>query len=514
MGHYKHIYFYIFFYLVLSVCPAQAAEREIVVDQMLDAFEDDSTTAETVMPDSEYSTVLNAQKVEPFKTPDQAVLKEALHSLDIKGLPLRNVFNEISQKAGLTLVASEQAQGVLTLSVEDISVAELLSVLAHVYGFAFDRQGDVIAFMTPADYQVRMGKEFQKGQTAAIVKIEQADLAGMEILARALKTETGRIFIDYKNRQIVVLDAAASVGAIKSLMKERDVIVTTKTIALVNVTIGELKGEVEKLIHPGLGKVEFNESEQSITVTDQPETVVSIVQFIQSQDQKIEVVLEGKIVRIMLNEEHADGVDWEAILSDYQQVELNGTGEESSNSHQIQFGMLSEEDFDVLLEALDTVGDVEDLMPIEIKAVSGQEQTFIIDTNNPFSSLMLPEKDFQLDPQGFKLNTQFMAQVVPLEKNISMRFLFQLFWMGGNVGDSGAVVIRAHEPVMFQVKSDMHLVFGGLLKRQTVSRTRKVPLLGDLPVLGGAFRRDRVHSDNAEYIIFLKPKIEKSGSAK
>ncbi len=506
MNKYNYIYFYLLIAICVNAFPSHAQDRGTVVDQVLDEIEEDGMMTNTITP-------AGNQAGGGFTAPVSVAVKESIRGLDAKSSTLKNVFDEISQRTGLTFVASEQIQGLVALSVEEISATDLLSVLAHVYGFAFDRQGDVVLFMTPSDYQVRMGKEFQKGLGAAMIKVKYADLGALEPLARALKTESGKIFLDYRNRQIVVLDTASSVNAIKNLIKERDVILKTKTIQLENVAVAEIRDEVEKrILAGGLGKAEFNEEAQSITVTDEPEAVERLVQFIKSQDQKLEIVLEGKIVRITLNEEHSEGVDWEAILSDYQQIDFNGTDQEIKNSEQLQVGTLSREDYDVLLEALDTVGEVEELMPLEVKAASGQEQTFIIDTGNPFSRILAQGKDFQLDSQGFKLNTQLMAEASTDEQNISMQFLFQLFWTGGEDSDGQATVIRAHNPVKFEVEGDTHLIFGGLLKRQTISRTRKVPLLGDLPVLGGAFRRDRVRPDNTEYIIFLKPKIEKTSS--
>ncbi|HRZ39691.1 MAG TPA: hypothetical protein P5246_01670 [Candidatus Omnitrophota bacterium] len=486
--------------------PAQAEDRGVVVDQLLDAFEDESVVTATPL-EAGNGNVLKNEKGSRIEVPVK--VKETLPGVDFKGTPLKSAFHEISQQTGLTIVAPEQAQGAVTLSLENVYTADLLSLLAHIYGFALDRQGDVVLLMSLPDYQTRMGKEFQKGQSAALLKVEHADLQSMESLVKALKTETGKIFIDLKNRQLAVLDTLAAVNAIKSLVKERDVALTSKTIQLKNIRIADVKAGVESRLYSGLGKAEFNEDQQTITITDQPDVVSGIVEFIQSQDQKREVILEGKVIRISLNEEHANGVDWEAIVSDYQRVDFNGVENESQNSHQMQFGTLSKEDYDVLLEALDTVGDVEDLMPLEIRSFVGQEQTFIIDTNNPFSTLLSQGKDFQLDSQGFKLNTHLLTQGAPLAKNISMQFLFELFWMGGEVGEDGAMVVQAHSPVKCDIEEDTYFVFGGLLKRQTVSRTRKVPLLGDLPVLGGAFRRDRVRPDNTEYIIFLRPKLEK-----
>ena len=67
-----------------------------------------------------------------------------------------------------------------------------------------------------------------------------------------------------------------------------------------------------------------------------------------------EVLLDVKILQIILNDENRQGVDWEAIVSDYQSFPF--TGFEGKGAGILSVGTVSEEDYVVLLDALDTVG--------------------------------------------------------------------------------------------------------------------------------------------------------------
>lgn len=53
------------------------------------------------------------------------------------------------------------------------------------------------------------------------------------------------------------------------------------------------------------------------------------------------------------------------------------------------------------------------------------------------------------------------------------------------------------------------LVIGGLLGENELNSIRKVPLLGDLPVLGQLFRRDAREKSRSELVIILKATIQK-----
>ena len=51
------------------------------------------------------------------------------------------------------------------------------------------------------------------------------------------------------------------------------------------------------------------------------------------------------------------------------------------------------------------------------------------------------------------------------------------------------------------------IVIGGLMERNKTESIRKVPLLGDIPVLGWAFRRKIKEDTKTELLIFLTPYV-------
>jgi type IV pilus assembly protein PilQ len=53
------------------------------------------------------------------------------------------------------------------------------------------------------------------------------------------------------------------------------------------------------------------------------------------------------------------------------------------------------------------------------------------------------------------------------------------------------------------------IVLGGIFEQETRVTTTKVPLLGDLPVVGALFRNVAKQDDKTELLIFVTPKIVK-----
>ncbi|MCX5687429.1 MAG: hypothetical protein NTV71_02110 [Candidatus Omnitrophica bacterium] len=59
------------------------------------------------------------------------------------------------------------------------------------------------------------------------------------------------------------------------------------------------------------------------------------------------------------------------------------------------------------------------------------------------------------------------------------------------------------------VKDGETVVIGGLIKSQNDHSLKKVPFLGDVPVLGAAFRYKAKDNSDRELIIFITPNIVK-----
>jgi general secretion pathway protein D len=51
------------------------------------------------------------------------------------------------------------------------------------------------------------------------------------------------------------------------------------------------------------------------------------------------------------------------------------------------------------------------------------------------------------------------------------------------------------------------LVLGGLIQERDSLRRSKVPLLGDVPLIGNAFRRKEDIVERTELIVFIRPRI-------
>ena len=69
------------------------------------------------------------------------------------------------------------------------------------------------------------------------------------------------------------------------------------------------------------------------------------------------------------------------------------------------------------------------------------------------------------------------------------------------------IVETSEAETVVTVKDGVTIVIGGLIKDEKLSTVRKIPILGDLPLVGLAFRNQEQSMKKTELVIFLTPKI-------
>ena len=69
------------------------------------------------------------------------------------------------------------------------------------------------------------------------------------------------------------------------------------------------------------------------------------------------------------------------------------------------------------------------------------------------------------------------------------------------------IVETSQAETVVMVKDGVTIVIGGLIKDEKVETINKIPLLGDLPLLGFAFRNKDRQVKKTELVIFLTPEI-------
>ena len=465
-------------------------------------------------------------------------------------MDIRDVLEIISQKSGLPIGISANSQGKATLYLKNVEMRDVLKIILDMNNLAYHFTASAadgaqrISVMTKEEFQLRFGYPFgQKTQSRVIPLLYTKTSDLLEALDQ-MKSPLGKVINNDQINTLVLMDTPDVLASMVSVLSEWDVPVETKTFVLKYVKAQETALKLQESLTKNIGKIQFNAQDNSLTVTDSSLKLKEIERVIRAIDKSDkEVFFRIKVLRIVLNEEHKKGIDWEAIVSDYRRLDVSGGEEESVSSaggedHPggLSLGTVSEEDYAVLLEALDTVGliypvsDTEVTRPLNedaemlVKQVldkkmdeslnDRQREGFATGHDDEASQGGLGGRGEEKRDVKFHI-TPTMAEGDVLDIRVEPEF--DLTSLPNNaltaVGEQGNPVtaISSVPAVSVKIPKGATLVIGGLHQKASVELVRKIPFLGDLPLLGFAFRNQGQRIQKTETIIFLTPKITERG---
>jgi type II secretory pathway component GspD/PulD (secretin) len=130
--------------------------------------------------------------------------------------------------------------------------------------------------------------------------------------------------------------------------------------------------------------------------------------------------------------------------------------------------------------------------------VGFQTQISISDTGGRATS------NFEYEKVGMTLRAR--PSITP-EKNVDMIINIILSQLESEVINTQPVRTELDTTTNLVVKDGQTIMLGGMLFQEDSRTNRKVPFLGDLPLLGGLFRHKQDVQANSELLIFITPYV-------
>ena len=183
------------------------------------------------------------------------------------------------------------------------------------------------------------------------------------------------------------------------------------------------------------------------------------------------------------------------------------------------FVRLASDDWSATLHALASKGKVEVLSRPSIMARNNQEAVIVVGSEVPFitasslTSTGQTNNTIKYDNVGIILRvTPFITSEGTVEMIVAPEISAltdQTVPIGNNI--SAPVISKRSAETVVVTPHAQTVVIGGLMQTQKTSSVQKIPLLGDIPYLGNAFRRTITSDTKTELLIFLTPYIVNNG---
>ncbi|MBN1869062.1 MAG: type II secretion system protein GspD [Candidatus Omnitrophica bacterium] len=456
---------------------------------------------------------------EKTRSPEPAVMIDVL---DLKAMEILDVLKLISQKSGLNIVAGQNIKGKVTVFLKDVEAREVLRIIVAAYGWAYVQDGEnIIRIMTDKEYETIFGYRFGQKTETRIEQLSFLKTADVVAVLNQMKSPAGKVIADQNAGILILIDEPKILDQMDGVIKKMDILNQTEIFILNYANAGDMSQKISELLTPSTGVMRVDGRSNRLIVRDTVAKLKEIRALIEAFDQKNkEVLIEAKIFQVTLSDENKFGIDWEAMVSDYHGLNLASDFDilgSMEKRGKVGIGTIAADQYTVLIEALRMVGQTEILSSPRITAVNNTEAKILVGSTEPYvtTTTTTPSagpttsaESVSFIDVGVKL---FVIPTIHEDGFITMKIRPEVSSVVRNIttGNNNTipVVDTSEAETTVIVKDRVTIVIGGLIKEEKIKTTKKVPVLGNIPFLGMAFRSKDDLVRKTEIVLFLTPKI-------
>lgn len=256
-----------------------------------------------------------------------------------------------------------------------------------------------------------------------------------------------------------------------------------------------------------------------------------------------QVLIEAKVLEVTLNDEFSAGVDWTLLFSETRGgIEFGPTAAALTGTGGIVRGLLdagniasnsrmtwNRGDFTAAVDALSRFGTVQALSSPRLTVLNNQSAALNVAENVVFfeitsetttdangNPLVTQQSETRSIPEGVLINVQPAidndAQRVSMAIRPTITSITSRVEDPVNAGNFVPQVNVQEFDSIIQMNNGQAVVLGGLIQDRVQSTANSVPVLGEIPMVGGLFRNQEDGVQKTELIVFLRATIVEGGN--
>jgi len=418
---------------------------------------------------------LAGSEVEPQVQTDVSVVSTSLTdrltktiSIEFRKTAIEDVLRIVADQADVDIVKSPKVEGDVTVTLTDVPLEEALNNILSVHGFTYVLSQNMIRVITSEEQTEK--PEAMKTETYEIV---YADVVEVVKALDKFKSANGSVASIQGTNHIIVTDTESKIREIELLMEKVD------------------------------------------RITPQ-------------------VLVEARVYDITSRDKIDLGVQWNAGRNGAEALGSNPLGTSPTSGPRnpfvtsgfsnrttktgtdvtgaLRFGWLNRSiDLDVLVSAQEEVTEAKLLANPRILVLDNQKATFDIVTEHPYiertESSGTVTETVEFKEVGVKLE---VTPKITRDGMIRLHIIpeFGVFVERVQLSSSNVPVVDTRKVnTVALIEDGQTVVLGGMRKKDVSKAINKIPILGDLPVLGPLFRFKGDDTSVTELIVFITPRI-------
>ena len=426
-------------------------------------------------------------------------------SLNFQDIEVRSVLQLIADFTDLNLVASDTVQGSITLRLQNVPWDQALDLVLRTKGLDKRQVGNVLLVAPAEEIAARERQELESQQQIAelaplrreLIQVNYAnasDMAALFASVTAGSEQRGSITVDDRTNSIIAFETQERLDELRRIVTQLDIPVRQ---VMIEARIVEANVGFDKALGVRWGG-NVNLGSRFNTYGGQP----------QGGNNNIGVVDDPNAVEGAPPRTTAGFLGIPEVPFNTPFVDMGVLGATSG----IGIGFITDNTIlDLQLSAMESTGNGEIIS--QPKVVTSDKETARI--------LKGAEIPYQEASSSGATTTSFAEAVLSLEvtpqitpdNQVIMDVIVTKDEPDFSQVVDGVPLIRKNEVTAKILVADGEtIVIGGVFSSESQRAQEKVPFLGDLPVVGRAFRRDVSFESKTELLVFLTPRIINNGA--
>ncbi len=397
-------------------------------------------------------------------------------SLNLSNVTLGSVLKVMTQKTGINfLIGSDLTGKTINVYLEDVLVEDALSAIMKANGLWYTRQKGTNIYVileSPDGPPVNTITE--------VFHTNFADATSLKTTVEAILTEAGGVVVDARTNALVVSDIPENMSTIDSLVRDLD---NPTGQVLIEARIIEIADEANLDLGVEWGYGNYD-ADEGISYGGGFNRVHYYEDSMDDQGNVIKTLVEDKANEGLLDLSFGK---WTSFLDGFQDI--------SARVRAMERDGIAE----VLAEpSILTLDNQEALIAIT-SHVAMAKKTTIANEGTVTIEPVYGDVGVTLKVTPHVNNDDFVTMTIEPEVSSASRSAY--------FPDEAVDTRKRTAKTTVMAQDGETIVIGGLMRKDVSETHFKVPLLGDIPLLGRLFRKSVENETNSEVMVFITPHI-------
>ena len=446
-------------------------------------------------------------------------------SLNYRETPLADVLKNISRAYGMNMVFDSNISGTVTVNLNEVPLDDALGAILKLNGYTYRKSGEIVEIISLQDAKKQLGSDKIGEKKYKIYKLGAASATTVSEKIKPLLADDGRIAVDSDKNQIAVFAGVRELAAVDSILsgyvEEVKVDRNVELLRTMFLSPEEVVAILSEMGYAISGDIRVSKSLNGLLVIAGPEEVSKLKKLVSKIDvPKLQVSIEVRIVEINESKGKETGVsgwtvndqDGDSSNDDFMKLLTAGFVSGGTLSDGLSFeGVLGDDQFTGIYKFIMSNSNSDLLSKPNVTTVSGKEAVVDLTDEVPYKQLVkidesgdVSTEEYQFKEVGISLR---VTPIVTENGYISMKVNPEISEVTGFTDDNIPYTSKRSVETNVIMKNGETLAIGGLVRENERETVTKVPILGDVPILGHLFRSSNIEKEKKNLVIFLTPKI-------